>query len=275
MRVCVAHRKYGGGSDEPDSKRERVAVFSFASIAVSHEESGPRGRDLLIAEPSTEKECPRRLVRTDYRASDPKTPVRIRARALQGEISSMTPKASADSNAISQPVATPLTRAAIFLVVTVNPGAENRAVIRHLCKDLSSLVGSAGFRELDGSLSCVMAVGSDTWDRLFGQPRPAELRMFREILAGERRAPSTSGDILFHIRAKRMDLCFELATQIMARLGNAVSPVDEVHGFRYFDNRDLVGFVDGTENPREQAAIEATIIGGEDSAFAGGSSVSV
>src|SRR5205809_5201062 len=78
--------KYGGGSDEPDSAWERVAIFS-ASIVVSDEESGPRGRDLLIAEPSTEKECPRRLVRTDYRASDPKTPVRIRARALQGETS--------------------------------------------------------------------------------------------------------------------------------------------------------------------------------------------
>jgi putative iron-dependent peroxidase len=61
----------------------------------------------------------------------------------------------------------------------------------------------------------------------------------------------------------------------MARLSNAVSPVDEVHGFRYFDDRDLIGFVDGTENPREQAAIEATIIGDEDRAFAGGSYVIV
>src|SRR5436853_141384 len=122
----------------------------------------------------------------------------------------MTPKASVNSSAISQPVATPLTRAAIFLVVTVNPGAENRVVIRHLCKDLSSLVRSAGFRELEGSLSCVMAVGSETWDRLFGQPRPAELRKFREIHAGERHAPSTPGDLLFHIRAQRLDLCFEL-----------------------------------------------------------------
>ena len=63
---------------------------------------------------------------------------------------------------------------------------------------------------------------------------------------------------------KRMDLCFELATQIMARLGDAVSPVDEVHGFRYFDDRDLLGFVDGTENPTGQAAIDATLIGEED-----------
>src|SRR2546426_8490587 len=62
-------------------------VFSVAFVAVFRKESGPSGRDLLIAEPGTEKECPRRLVRTDYRASDPKTPVRIRARALQGETS--------------------------------------------------------------------------------------------------------------------------------------------------------------------------------------------
>ena len=94
-----------------------------------------------------------------------------------------------------------------------------------------------------------MGFGSDAWDRLFGQPRPAELHPFREIRAGARHAVSTPGDLLFHIRAKRMDLCFELMTQIMARIGNAVSPVDEVHGFRYFDDRDLMGFVDGTENP--------------------------
>ena len=106
-------------------------------------------------------------------------------------------------------------------------------------------------------------------------PRPAELHPFREIRAGARHAVSTPGDLLFHIRAKRMDLCFELATQIMARIGNAVSPVDEVHGFRYFDDRDLIGFVDGTENPRGAAAVDAVLIGDEDAAFAGGSYVIV
>ena len=120
-----------------------------------------------------------------------------------------------------------------------------------------------------------MAFGSDVWDRLFGLPRPAELHPFREIQAGTRHAVSTPGDLLFHIRAKRMDLCFELAAQIMARLGDAVSPVDEVHGFRYFDDRDLIGFVDGTENPTGQAAIDATLVDSEDAAFAGGSYVIV
>jgi putative iron-dependent peroxidase len=72
-----------------------------------------------------------------------------------------------------------------------------------------------------------------------------------------------------------MDLSFELTTQIMARIGDAVSPVDEVQGFRYFDDRDLMGFVDGTENPRGQAAADAVVIGNEDPEFAGGSYVIV
>jgi putative iron-dependent peroxidase len=120
-----------------------------------------------------------------------------------------------------------------------------------------------------------MGIGSDAWDRLFGDPRPAELHPFREIHAGPRHAVSTPGDLLFHIRAKRMDLCFEMAAQIMARLAGSVSAVDEVHGFRYFDDRDLLGFVDGTENPRGEAVIDAALIGEEDPGFAGGSYVIV
>jgi porphyrinogen peroxidase len=178
-------------------------------------------------------------------------------------------------DSIAQPVAAPLTRAAIFLVVTVNPGLDNRAAVRSLCGDLSALLRAVEFRDLEGGLSCVLALGSEACDRLVGPPRPAELHVFREFRAGPRHAVSTPGDLLFHIRAKRMDLCFELATQIMARIADAVSVEDEVHGFRYFDDRDLMGFVDGTENPRGQAVNEAVIVGDEDAAFAGGSYVIV
>jgi putative iron-dependent peroxidase len=176
---------------------------------------------------------------------------------------------------LAQPVAASLTRAAIFLVVTLNTGLESRATLRSFCADLSALLRAVEFRDLEGQLSCVMGFGSDAWDRLFGPPRPAELHPFREFRAGARHAVATPGDLLFHIRAKRMDLCFELATQLMARIGIVVSPVDEVHGFRYFDDRDLIGFVDGTENPRGAAAIDAVLIGEQDAAFAGGSYVIV
>ncbi len=135
-----------------------------------------------------------------------------------------TPEVAGRSPALAQAVAAPLTRAAIFPVATLNPGSENRATLRSLCGDLAALVRAVEFRDLEGGLSCVIGFGSDAWDRLFGQPRPAELHPFREIRAGARHAVSTPGDLLFHIRAKRMDLSFELATQIMARIGNAVSP---------------------------------------------------
>jgi putative iron-dependent peroxidase len=179
------------------------------------------------------------------------------------------------SPVVPQAVAQSLTRAAIFLVVTINPGGDSRTAVRSLCGDIAALLRSVGFRDLEGNLSCIMGFGSDAWDRLFGAPRPAELHPFCEIRAGSRHAVSTPGDLLFHIRAKRMDLCFELATQIMTRLKGVVTPVDEVHGFRYFDDRDLIGFVDGTENPSGQAAVDAALIEQEDAGFAGGSYVIV
>jgi putative iron-dependent peroxidase len=174
-----------------------------------------------------------------------------------------------------QAVLKTLTKAAIFLVATINSGSANCAAVRAFCGDLPGLLRAVGFRDIEGDLSCVLGIGSDAWDRLFGQPRPAELHPFREIKAGSRQAIATPGDLLFHIRAKRMDLCFELAKQIMARLGSFVLVVDEVHGFRYFDDRDFIGFVDGTENPTAQTATDAAYIGCEDAPFACGSYVIV
>ena len=186
-----------------------------------------------------------------------------------------TSDAASGLHALTQPVAAPLTRAAMFLVVTLKPGSECRAIVRSFCADLSAVLRAVETRDIEAALSCIMGIGSDAWDRLFGAPRPAELHPFREIRSGDRHAVSTPGDLLFHIRSKRMDLCFELATQIMARIGDVVTPADEVHGFRYFDDRDLIGFVDGTENPRGQAAIDAVLVGEEDPAFAGVSYVIV
>jgi putative iron-dependent peroxidase len=172
-----------------------------------------------------------------------------------------------------QPVLSPLTAAAIFLVLTINPGGED--VVRDLLGDMAALQRSVGFRLPEGKLACVAGIGSAAWDRLFAGPRPAELHPFRELTGAKYRAPATPGDLLFHIRANQMDLCFEFITQVMNRLAGWVTVCDEVHGFRYFDERDLIGFVDGTENPAGRAAERAAIIAGDgqDRDFAGGSYV--
>jgi putative iron-dependent peroxidase len=179
----------------------------------------------------------------------------------------------------AQKVLAPLTTAAIFLVVTIEPGDDGDAAMRAMGDDIGALVRSIGFRDLEGQLSCVMGIGSAAWDRIVApspaRTRPRDLHPFRALEAGSRIAPSTPGDLLFHIRATRFDLCFELASTILRRLGANVSSADEVHGFLYFDARDLLGFVDGTENPVGPAMAEAAIIGDEDPDYAGGSYVIV
>ncbi|MFB9369818.1 Dyp-type peroxidase [Kitasatospora albolonga] len=160
-------------------------------------------------------------------------------------------------------------RAALFLVMTVEAGGE--PVVRELLGDLAGLVRSVGFRRPADRLTCVAGIGSQAWDRLFGGPRPAGLHPFVPLRGARHTAPSTPGDVVFHVRAQQADLCFELGTLITRRMAGAVRVVDEVQGFTYFDQRDLLGFVDGTENPEGNPAVEAVHVGDEDPDFAGGS----
>jgi porphyrinogen peroxidase len=174
-----------------------------------------------------------------------------------------------------QAVSTSVTKSAFFIVATVNDDAASRAQVRAWCADVANLRRAVGKRVPKGNLSCVVGFGSAAWDKLFGAPRPAELHPFREFGSGERLAVATPGDILIHIRADQTDLCFELATQLMNRLEGAATTVDEVHGFRNFDMRAMIGFVDGTENPEGDEAVHFTVIDDADPGFAGGSYVLV
>jgi putative iron-dependent peroxidase len=169
-----------------------------------------------------------------------------------------------------QPILSIPTEAAIFLVLTASPGSETE--ITDFLADVSGLKRSVGFRVPEAELTCVVGIGADLWERLRGdRPRPSGLHPFCELHGERHHAPATPGDLLFHIRAHRFDLCFELAQRLTERLRGHAEVVDEVHGFRSFDERDVLGFVDGTENPEGAAASDAVLIADEDPAFAGGS----
>jgi putative iron-dependent peroxidase len=172
-----------------------------------------------------------------------------------------------------QPILSIPTEAAIFLVLTVQEGSEGE--VADVLADVPGLKRSVGFRVPEAELSCVVGIGAALWDALSAGGRPAGLHPFRELTGPRHIAPATPGDLLFHIRAHRFDLCFELAQHVTGRLRGHAVVVDEVHGFRSFDERDVLGFVDGTENPEGAAAAEAVLIGDEDPAFAGGSYVIV
>lgn len=157
-----------------------------------------------------------------------------------------------------QRVLVPPSPSAIFLTLTVRPGAE--AAVKDFLADISGVVRSVGFRSREDKLTCVTGIGANLWDRTFSAPRPDQLHPFIEQRGDVHTAPSTPGDLFFHIRARRMDLCFELARQLVAQLADSADVVDEVHGFRYFDERDIMGFVDGTENPEDQEAIDSVFV---------------
>ena len=161
---------------------------------------------------------------------------------------------------------------AIFMVLALVPGEEAEEAVKGLCGSFPVLVRSMKNRFPQDEVSGVMGFGANVWGRLFpDSPRPKELAEFVEIRGEKHVAVSTPGDLFFHIRAKRTDLCFELAAQASAQLSGAVESIDEVHGFRYFDGRAILGFVDGTENPEADEKLEAAVIGDEDGDFAGGS----
>lgn len=172
-----------------------------------------------------------------------------------------------------QPVTAPLSCAAIFLVATIDEGGET--TVRDALPDLAGFARAIGFRDPTKRLSLVTSIGSDAWDRLFAGPRPARLHPFVALTGPRHTAPATPGDLLFHIKGETMDVCFELAGRIVKAMAGAITVVDEVHGFRFFDNRDLLGFVDGTENPVDDEAVAATAVGDEDPDFAGGSYVHI
>ncbi|WP_213816067.1 Dyp-type peroxidase [Glaciihabitans sp. dw_435] len=172
-----------------------------------------------------------------------------------------------------QSVNAPLSVSAVFLVLRINEGEAAAATARDVIADIGGLVRAVGFRDLRGHLSCNVGIGSAAWDRFGQSGRPAQLRPFSEVRGDVHTAVATGGDLLFHIRAERADMCFELERLLLGKLGDAVTVLDETSGFRYFDSRDLLGFVDGTENPTGQAMAESSLVGHEDPGFEGGSYV--
>lgn len=137
------------------------------------------------------------------------------------------------------------------------------------------MLGTVGFRDISAQLSCVVGLGSQFWDRLEPTRRPAQLKDFTEIKGAQHTAVATGGDLFFHIRAIREDFCFELEKLILEKLGSSVTVSDEVRGFRYFDDRDLLGFVDGTANPTGPLLEESAVIGSDDPEFIGGSYITI
>ncbi|MBW9110706.1 Dyp-type peroxidase [Microbacterium ureisolvens] len=171
----------------------------------------------------------------------------------------------------TQAFGAPLTANAVFLVATVREGGIDTA--RSVLGGISDTIKAVAFRDPTSTLTCTAGIGARVWPELARLPLPAELRPFTPVTGAVHTAPATAGDLLFHIRAERADIVFEFERQLVDALGDAVTVDDETAGFRSFDRRDLLGFVDGTANPVGIEIAEACLVGDEDPVHAGGSYV--
>jgi putative iron-dependent peroxidase len=163
---------------------------------------------------------------------------------------------------------------ALFLVLRVRDPLVSGSAVAGVLAKVPALTKRLGGHEPRAKLVSVVGLGPEFWNVLVPSRRPRGFEPFTAIEVAGRSAPATGGDVLVHLVARRPDVCFDLALRIMGDLGDGVEVMDEVHGFRYLDARDLTGFIDGTENPkgtRERAAV--ALIGDEDHEFAGGSFV--
>ncbi|KAF3797118.1 hypothetical protein GCG54_00009088 [Colletotrichum gloeosporioides] len=163
-----------------------------------------------------------------------------------------------------QAVEAPLTQSATFLVLSATDVPDGIKNIRSAVSSISDITKNISTRHPSANLSCTVGIGSKVWDELTQLPRPTELRPFKEIRGARHTAVSTPGDLLFHIRSERRDMSFEFERQLMDLLGDAVKTEDETVGFRYFDARDVLGFVDGTANPVGPDVSEAVVITQDD-----------
>ena len=163
---------------------------------------------------------------------------------------------------------------AIFITMNLKSGdtEQVRETIADFCGRIPPLVNSIRNRYPDADFSIVTGFGAKAWARLFPVASlPKELEVFREIKGAKHTAVSTPADLFLHLRAKTMDICFEVSAMIHTLLKDVTVPMDEVHGFRYLDSRAIIGFVDGTENPAAEDASDFALIGEDDPYFKGGS----
>lgn len=160
----------------------------------------------------------------------------------------------------------------IFLVWKFNENTDVKPAFAQACKLVENLNHSLTIRVANGNSSCVIGIGHDAWIRLgLPTPLPKELKNFEAIDGTKYTAVSTPGDLHFHLRAESMDICFDMAMDISNVLKDAAVCLEEVHGFRYWDGRAVIGFVDGTESPMDEERKFFAMVGDEDPEYRGGS----
>jgi len=159
----------------------------------------------------------------------------------------------------------------LFMVLRAADSTTAKSTILKQCARFSTLATEIGQRDPEANLAGAVGFGEAFWDKISPKAKPSGLKRFVEIKGEEVAAPATGGDLFIHIHSDRQDLNFLLAKEFFTPVEPYVELLEEIHGFRYLDARDLTGFIDGTENPEGEERAEVALIDEEEKEFEGGS----
>lgn len=122
----------------------------------------------------------------------------------------------------------------------------------------------------NAQIKTAVAFGPELWSKLYEQA-PAGFKQL-EPIQGSFDMPVVPADVLIHIASARADICFALSQSFFEGIRDQVEVLDERVCFRYFDGRDITGFIDGTENPQfPDDRAEVALLGEDASIFQDGS----
>ena len=101
---------------------------------------------------------------------------------------------------------------------------------------------------------------------------PPELKPFETLVGRDDKvAPATQRDVFVWIQSNQRDEVFARGLAWTQALNPVAQLIQEEHGFLFRDSRDLTGFIDGTENPKDDERLEVALI--DSGSHAGGSYV--
>ena len=145
-------------------------------------------------------------------------------------------------------------------------------VIQDMADRIQAIKRSVSIRANGEGLGIAFGFSRKAWDYLFpNAPVPKELEDFQGIKGDKQDVPAVAADLFLHVRSNDESVTYTVVDQIMEFLRPITSVVDETHGFHYEQGRAIIDFVDGTENPVGQEAVEWGVIGDEDPEFTNGS----
>jgi putative iron-dependent peroxidase len=131
-------------------------------------------------------------------------------------------------------------------------------------------------RTTTGGVNLVAGFRPSLWERIAPQDMPAGVTDFDQAVQGVDgyAMPATQHDLWLWVAGHAYDKVFDVTREAMSVLTPVAILVSEVAGWTYKENRDLTGFIDGTENPSLSDAPEVALIPPQ-SRGAGGSIVLV